>query len=171
MFRGFCRAPESQRRAAPGVYTGMSCLHTDTVATMPPPLRNSGATGQWAGLPLRAAGGCDMATLDRDDHDGVRVLRLAGSLTQQGLQGVEPDFERALPDGSRAVVDLAKVDLVTTPGITLMLSATQRLRRTGGRVVFTAARGPVLDLLHRCRLDEVLELAGTEPEGVERVKR
>ena len=111
-----------------------------------------------------------MATVDRDDIDGVRVLRLAGSLTQQGVQGVEPDFERALPDGARAVVDLAQVDLVTTPGITLMLSATQRLRRTGGRVVFTAARAPVLEWLHRCRLDEVLELAKSELEAVARVR-
>ena len=111
-----------------------------------------------------------MATLDRADVDGVRVLRLAGSLTQQGVKGMEPSFDEVLPDGARAVVDLGEVDLITTPGITLMLAATQRLRRTGGRVVFTAAKGTVLDLLHRCRLDEVLELAKSEPEAFERAK-
>jgi hypothetical protein len=37
-------------------------------------------------------------------------------------------------------------------------------------VVFTAARGPVLDLLHRCRLDEVLEFERDEPLALERAK-
>ncbi len=148
----------------------MNWQHTDTGTVSPFPLRNSAAAGQWADDDPRGATGCDMATLDRADVDGVRVLRLAGSLTQQGVQSMEPAFEDALPDGARAVVDLREVDLITTPGITLMLAATQRLRRTGGRVVFTAASGVVLDLLHRCRLDEVLELAKSEPEAFERAR-
>ncbi len=148
----------------------MNWQHTGTGAATAFPLRNDGTGGQWASDDPRGVTGCDMATLDRADVDGVRVLRLSGSLTQQGVQGMEPEFDSALPDGARAVVDLREVDLITTPGITLMLAATQRLRRTGGRVVFTAASGVVLDLLHRCRLDEVLELAKTEPEAVERAR-
>ena len=148
----------------------MNWQHTDTGTASSFPFRNSAAAGQWADDDPSGATGCDMATLDRADVDGVRVLRLAGSLTQQGVQGMEPAFEDALPDGTRAVVDLREVDLITTPGITLMLAATQRLRRTGGRVVFTAASGVVLDLLHRCRLDEVLELAKSEPEAFERAR-
>ena len=149
----------------------MTCLHTEAVAADSMPLRNNAAAAQWDREDPRGASGCDMAALDTaKDVDGVRVLRLVGSLTQQGVQGMESSLEDALPDGARAVVDLRDVDLVTTPGITLMLAATQRLRRTGGRVVFSAARGTVLELLHRCRLDEVLELAPSEPEAFERAR-
>ena len=111
-----------------------------------------------------------MTTLDEQDVDGVRVLRISGSLTQQGVDQIGPAFEAAVPDGARAVVDLGDVDLITTPGLTLFVSATQRMRSTQGRVVFTAARGIVLDLLKRCRLDEVLEIEGDPGHAVEKAK-
>ena len=108
--------------------------------------------------------------MDQQDVEGVRVLRLSGSLTQQAVDRIESEFEAALPDGSRAVVDLAGVDLITTPGLTLIISTTKRLRDTHGRVVFTAARGIVLDLIKRCRLDAVLELEGDPKQAVEKAK-
>ena len=137
----------------------------------PRDLRNHAAGGQWPGRCIGQVAGCDMATLDKwKDVDGVRVLRLSGSLTQHGVQSMEPELDKALPDGARAVIDIGEVDLITTPGIALILSATQRLRRTGGRVVFTAARPTVRDLLHRCRLDEVIDIEQGESEALERAK-
>lgn len=112
-----------------------------------------------------------MATLQHQDEAGVRVVRLSGSLTQQGVERLEPDFEAALPDGTRAVVDLADVDLITTPGLTLMLSADRRLKSSRGRVVFTAPTGPVMNTLKRCRLDEVLDLASDRDQAMEIVMK
>jgi anti-anti-sigma factor len=111
-----------------------------------------------------------MTTLDEQQIDGVRVLRISGSLTQQGVDQIGPAFEAAVPDGARAVVDLGDVDLITTPGLTLFVSATQRMRNTQGRVVFTAAKGIVLDLIKRCRLDAVLEIEDDSGQAVERAK-
>ena len=111
-----------------------------------------------------------MTTLDEQNLDGVRVLRISGSLTQQGVDQIGSAFEAAVPDGTRAVVDLGEVDLITTPGLTLFISATQRMRNTQGRVVFTAAKGIVLDLIKRCRLDEVLEIEGDPTDAVEKAK-
>ncbi|CAA9414214.1 MAG: hypothetical protein AVDCRST_MAG64-2507 [uncultured Phycisphaerae bacterium] len=148
----------------------MSRLHATSTGHSPWALRNTAATGQCAEWGVGQAVECDMATLEQRDVDGVRVLRVSGSLTQQGVQGMEPEFAQALPDGARAVVDIGDVDLITTPGLALILGATQRLRRTGGRVVFTAVRPPVRELLHRCRLDQVLEMAEAEPEALERAK-
>jgi anti-anti-sigma factor len=107
-----------------------------------------------------------MATFEKQDVEGIRVLRLTGSLTQQDVDTLEPSFEAALPDGARAVVDLAGVDLITTPGLTLIISTTKRLRDTRGRVVFASAQGGVRELLRRCRLDEILELAGNREEAL-----
>ena len=149
----------------------MSASHANPIGRGSSPLRNYAAAGQCADWGMGRVVGCDMATLDKQrDVDGVRFLRLSGSLTQHGVQAMEPELEQALPDGSRAVINIGDVDLITTPGIALILSATQRLRRTGGRVVFTAARQPVRELLHRCRLDEVLEIEEGEPEALERAK-
>ena len=110
------------------------------------------------------------ATIDQQDVSGVRVLRLSGSLTQSSIDDIEPTLTAALPDGTRAVVDLAGVDLITTPGLALIISTTKRLRSTHGRVVFTGPRGIVKDLLHRCRLDEVLEVVADRDEALRKAK-
>jgi anti-anti-sigma factor len=111
-----------------------------------------------------------MASFEQQDVGGVRVLRLRGSLTQHDVDALEPSFDAALPDGSRAVVDLAGVDLITTPGLTLFISTTRRLLDSRGKVVFASARGGVLDVLRRCRLDEVLELVPGHAEALQIVK-
>jgi anti-anti-sigma factor len=111
-----------------------------------------------------------MVKLENQTVDGVRVVRVSGALNQQGVDVVENEFQAALPDGARAVVDLADVDLITTPGIALIISASKRLRNTSGRVVFSAATGNVRELMRRCRLDEVLEFAGDRKEAVEKAK-
>ena len=110
-----------------------------------------------------------MASLNREEIGDVQLVRLSGSLTQVDVDRLEPAFVKALPDGSRAVIDLHGVDLITTPGLALIISTTQRLKRTSGKVVFTAGQGLVLDLIRRCRLDEVLEVAPDRDEAVRRV--
>lgn len=149
----------------------MSASYANPIGHASSDLRNHAAAGQCGGWGMGQVAGCDMATLDKQrEVDGVRVLRLSGSLTQHGVQSMEPEFDQALPDGARAVVDIGDVDLITTPGIALILSASQRLRRTGGRVVFTSARPTVRDLLHRCRLDQVLEMEEAEPAALARAR-
>jgi anti-anti-sigma factor len=113
-----------------------------------------------------------MAIIDEQtDVEGVRMLRLSGSITQDGIDKLEPAFAAALPDGTRAVVDLTEVDLITTPGLALIISTIKRLRSTRGRIVFTAPKSGVRELLRRCRLDEVLELAADRTEAVEKANK
>src|SRR5215217_3913046 len=99
----------------------MSASHADSTFDTPRALRNGAAAGQCFDWGMGQVIGCDMATLAKQkDVDGVRVLRLSGSLTQHGVQTMEPEFERALPDGARAVIHIGEVDLITTPGIALI---------------------------------------------------
>jgi len=106
---------------------------------------------------------------EQRDQSGIRLLRL-GSLTMQGIEELEPAVEAALPDGSRAVIDLAEVDLITTPGLSMIISTTKRLRDTRGRVIFVGARGGVLNVLKRCKLDEVIEIAADRDHAIELAK-
>jgi anti-anti-sigma factor len=111
-----------------------------------------------------------MVKLENQTVDGVRVVSVTGALNQQGVDVVENDFQAALPDGARAVVDLAKVDLITTPGLALIISASKRLRNTSGRVVFSAATGNVRELMRRCRLDELQHIPPDRTQAVDRPK-
>jgi anti-anti-sigma factor len=111
-----------------------------------------------------------MATLEQQVVEGIRVLRVSGNLTQEDVADFETQFDQSLPDGSRAVIDLEGVKLITTPGIALIIATTKRLHDTRGRAVFTAPKGRVLDVMRRCRLDEVLELAPDRAKAIEIAK-
>ena len=97
-----------------------------------------------------------MTTLAQEDRDGVRVLRPAGNLNHEGTEPIEPAFASATPPGARVVVDLSGVDLITTPGITLLVSAAHRVKQAEGKLAVTGVRDFVADLFQRCRLDAVL---------------
>ena len=109
--------------------------------------------------------------LSHNDVDGVRVLRPVGSLDHQGVARVEDQFQAASAGADRLVVDLSGVDLIATPGISLLISAARRAEGRGGRLVVTGARGIVLDLIQRCRLDSVLTIAETEREAIRLAKQ
>ena len=99
-----------------------------------------------------------MASVSHSDVEGVRVVSLRGALDHEGVRPVEAAFESATAPGSRVVVDLSDVDMLTTPGISMLVAANQRIAGSGGRVVVTGASGFVDDLLRRCRLDQVLKV-------------
>jgi len=108
-----------------------------------------------------------MATLDESQMNGVKVLRLAGNLTREGVEQVEPAFAAAVRGGPRVVVDLDGVDLLTTPGITMLLAAQRELKQARGRLVLSGVRGMTDDVLRRCRLQTILPVAPSLNEAVE----
>ena len=114
------------------------------------------------------------ATVEQDQAQGVRLVRLSGSLSQKGVADVGPAFVAAVKGegaGGPVVVDLGGVDVIATTGITLLLVADRELKRAGGRMVVAGTRGLVRDVLLRCRLDKVLTLAPTVDEAVQSSSR
>jgi len=110
-----------------------------------------------------------MATISQANLDGVTLLKLEGGLTFEGVVPVTRPFEAATCAGA-VVVDLAEVKMVTTPGISLLLSAHQRLGQTGGRLVLCAVPTPLKDVLRRCKLDRVFTFAVDEAGALQMVK-
>lgn len=99
-----------------------------------------------------------MATLTETKQDDVTVLHLAGGLTFDGVVPLSRPFEAATRGGS-VVIDLSGVPVVSTPGLSLLLSGLKRVQHHGGRLVLTGSTPGVRDLLRRCRLDRVFTLA------------
>ena len=108
-------------------------------------------------------------TVEQGEADGVRVVRLNGSLSQKGVADVGASFAAAVRGegaGGTVVVDLRGVDVIATTGITLLLVADRELRKAGGRLVLAGTGGLVRDVLLRCRLDKVLTLVPSVDEAI-----
>ena len=99
-----------------------------------------------------------MATLTEEKCNDVTWLRLVGGLTFDGVLPVIKLFEAATV-GGRVVVDLSEVPIISTPGLSLLLSGLKRQQHHGGRLVVASPTRHVRDLLRRCRLDRVFDLA------------
>lgn len=112
-----------------------------------------------------------MASLNQVDNDGVRVVKISGSLNQHGVDTVESAFSEATGSNRRVVVDLSQVDIVNTPAIAMFLGAHRTVKQTGGRLIFTGVQGMVDDLLRRCRLDTVLTIVPGMREAIEWAKQ
>jgi anti-anti-sigma factor len=103
-----------------------------------------------------------MATLETSQVGGVTVVRLSGEMTQSGVSLIHAAFDAAVSSSDGVVIDLSGVTLMTTPGITIILAALDRLREQNRRLIFTGIRGALAELLlTRCRLDLVLTIAPT----------
>jgi len=109
-------------------------------------------------------------TMTRSESEGVTVLRLAGPLTHDTVPAVRPAFDAATDGGARVLVDLTDVPVLTTPGLSLLLTASRRLSEARGRLVLTGTRGIVDDMLRRCRLDVVLDIVPDAGEAIRRAR-
>lgn len=110
-----------------------------------------------------------MATISEAQVDGVTLLTLEGGLTYEGVVPVSRPFEAATRAGA-VVVNLADVKTVTTPGISLLLSAHQRLGQSGGRLILCQVPPLLKDLLRRCKLDRIFTYATDEQAAFQMVR-
>jgi anti-anti-sigma factor len=112
-----------------------------------------------------------MANLERTDVDVVTVLKLRGSLNEAELLDVEKSFHDAThQDGAAVILDLSNVDFLTTPAISMFLDAARTLKDRGGRIVATGPQPRVGEVLKRLRLDALLPVVASVPEGVKQLK-
>ncbi|MFI5380562.1 MAG: STAS domain-containing protein [Tepidisphaerales bacterium] len=112
-----------------------------------------------------------MASLNQIEQDGLTVLKIEGSLTSDELPSIEGTFTRlARQHGAHVIVDLAQVDMLTTPAITMFIATSRACQRNGGHMVFTQSTPRIRNLLHRLRLDDVLDTAPEFLDAICQVK-
>jgi anti-anti-sigma factor len=112
-----------------------------------------------------------MASMERIDMDGVVVLRLHGTLTTEGVEALQPSFVHTTHQPQiRAVIDLTDVDMLTTPAISMFISASIAAKNAGGQIIFTEASPPVRDVLKRLRLHSILKTVPGLDKAVEHLR-
>jgi anti-anti-sigma factor len=89
----------------------------------------------------------------------VRVLRIVGPLSQDGVDAIRADFVEKLRPDAPNVVDISAVTHINTPGLALLISAHRTLQSAGGRLLLAGASGMVDDVIRCCHLDRVFALA------------
>jgi len=112
-----------------------------------------------------------MATLHQTDLQGLLLLKLSGSLTDEGVEQVGQSFQAATSrPGARIVVDLGGVDMLTTPAISMFIAAANSARQSGGAIAFTQSPPFVHDVLTRLRLHSVLHTVPDVQQAIDQMR-
>lgn len=103
-----------------------------------------------------------METKDRED--GVEIS-LKGELDLSTIEKVEQELTRAEDDGHRLIVlDLGGLTFLDSTGLRTIVTADQRARRSGRRVVILKGPATVHRVFTITRLDERLEMVDSGDE-------
>ena len=87
--------------------------------------------------------------LDYSELDnGIRLIKLNGSLDMTGTYSIEVQFVRhCAGDNVRLLLDLSKVSYMSSIGIPLLVNTTKSIVNRGGKVVFLSPQDNVLKVL------------------------
>ncbi len=100
----------------------------------------------------------------------VTCVRLVGKLDSIGVDRIDLRFTTAVAAvGRPAVVDLSGVTLLTSIGIRLFVSTARALSQKGARMVLFGAQPLVQEGLDHTALDQIIAVAATEAQALERL--
>src|SRR3954466_15344823 len=113
-----------------------------------------------------------MATLEHTELGDVTVLKLKGSLTMEGLEEVQDEFQEPPRRPScHTLVDLTEVEMVTTPALSMFLAAASAAKTPAARLFFTEPPPPARDILKGLRLHSVLHTIPGYEEALAEARR
>jgi len=105
-----------------------------------------------------------------DSADGVTHLRLTGRLDTAGADRIGTRLSAAVvARGQPALLDLSGVTFIASMGIRLLISCAKGLKLKGATMVIYGARAEVQQVFDEAALDQILAIAGTHAEAVERL--
>jgi anti-sigma B factor antagonist len=88
---------------------------------------------------------------------GAHLVTLAGELDLYSAPSLREEMKR-LPDGADVVVDLDALTFVDSIALGVLLSASHRLRQSGGCLLVVCEREEILRVFQHMRLDSYLQI-------------
>lgn len=97
----------------------------------------------------------------------ARRIRFAGRLDTMGVNEIESRFLAAAVAGDTdVVVDLSTVELITSMGIRMLISAVRAMTQRRRRLVLFGAQGIVHEVLETAAIDSLMAVVPTEVEAL-----
>ena len=106
--------------------------------------------------------------LDYSELDnGIRLIKLNGSLDMNGTYGIEVQFvHHCAGENVRLLLDLSKVSYISSIGIPLLVNTTKSIVRRGGKVVFLNPQDSVLKVLNLVGVPDMIPILTNMDEAI-----
>ncbi len=110
-------------------------------------------------------------TFERSEREGTTMLSLAGNLDAATAHTLKAEVVAiAEAKKQRIIVDLAKLTLIDSTGVGVLISLFKRTRAIGGQVFFAALEGQPREIFRLLRLDRSLDLFPTVEAASDKLK-
>jgi anti-anti-sigma factor len=101
----------------------------------------------------------------------LATLTVSGTIDTRAAAEFEAALKKAVEGGAkRAVLDFAKVDLITSAGIRVLVMFAKRLQSSGGGLVLCALTPDVVRVFEISGLASQFQIAATRADGVAKLK-
>lgn len=92
-------------------------------------------------------------------NNGIRLLKLNGTLDMNGTYSIEVQFVRyCTGENVRVLVDLAKVKFISSIGIPLLVNTAKSIVNRNGKVVFLNPQDNVLKILEMVGVPDMIPI-------------
>jgi anti-sigma B factor antagonist len=110
-------------------------------------------------------------SFERSERDGTTILALAGNLDAATAHTLKQEVV-AIAEAKklRVCVDLAKLTLIDSTGVGVLISLFKRTRANSGNVFFAALAGQPKEIFRLLRLDRSLDLHPTVDAALDKLK-
>ncbi len=109
-----------------------------------------------------------MAVQFSEEHEGeVTVLLLEGRLDAASSPSAQQRVASLIDGGvTKLVLDLEKVDYMSSAGMRLILEASKKLKSKGGKIVLSSLKDEVMEVIQMAGFDQILEITATKGEAL-----
>ncbi|MBN1418915.1 MAG: STAS domain-containing protein [Planctomycetes bacterium] len=97
---------------------------------------------------------------------GIVCFDIAGSLDAHSFEALEDSLDRVLEeDRTQIIVDVEKLEYISSTGAAILLAASRRARADGGRLVLVRPNAEVREVFDLLGVAETLPIVETHEEA------
>jgi anti-sigma B factor antagonist len=85
--------------------------------------------------------------LNKHTRGEVTVITFDGFLDSSSAAGVQADLEKLVPDAGTSVLDLSKMEYMSSAGLRVLLLAHRRAQTSGARIVLACLHPDVREVM------------------------
>jgi anti-sigma B factor antagonist len=100
------------------------------------------------------------------EENGIRVISIAGSIDGKTAPVVRQEIQPILGTATSVILDLAKVDYLSSAGLRLLLLIYREFVAKNGKLVLLGVSDDIQTIMSHTGFLNFFKLAGTLPEAV-----
>ena len=110
-------------------------------------------------------------TIIQKEKNGIMQLSISGRLEALSADEAEKDFNSVIDDGhENLLVDLARLDYISSAGLRVLLVVAKRIQQSGGKVVLCTLSANVKEVFEISGFSSIFSIFPTNEEAIKFLK-